>query len=319
MVLRNMGVMMKGKSNQNTIPVFEVRNRFELEDKLSELEDQPSVFAIVISDSVKKIGDWDFSDCSGLSSIFIPDSVKKIGCGAFQNCTGLTSIRVSKGNPVYDSRNDCNAIIETDSNTLITGCENTVIPDSVEEIGEGAFQDCLGLTRIDIPDSVTEIGYQAFSGCANLTRITVGKGNPVYDSRNDCNAIIETDTNMLIAGCENTVIPDSVTEIGINAFCKCVSMTDITIPDSVTQISEYSFSGCTGLTRIIIPDSVTAICSFAFGDCTGLRSVVLPAYVTYIGHFAFSGCTGLSRIVIPDTLTEIHNDAFPEGAEIIFQ
>ena len=91
--------------------------------------------SIVIPDSVTEIGYDAFSGCTGLTSIVIPDSVTKIGCDAFSGCTGLTSIVVSGGNKVYDSRNGCNAIVETKTNTLVTGCKNTVIPDSVTEIG----------------------------------------------------------------------------------------------------------------------------------------------------------------------------------------
>ena len=87
----------------------------------------------------------------------------------FRDSTGLTEIVVENGNPKYDSRNNCNAIIETESNTLIAGCKSTIIPNSVTTIGDRAFQSCTGLTEITIPNSVTSIGFGAFGGCSGLT------------------------------------------------------------------------------------------------------------------------------------------------------
>ena len=131
--------------------------------------------SIEIPDSVTKIGDWAFWCCEGLTSVVIPDSVTKIGQGAFTGCSALTSIIVDKDNRHYDSREECNAIIESDTNTLVAGCSTTVIPDSVTEIGTSAFVNCKGLTSIRIPDSVTKIGEGAFSGCSALTSIIVDK------------------------------------------------------------------------------------------------------------------------------------------------
>ena len=159
----------------------------------------------------------------------------------------------------------------------IGSAEDVVIPDTVTEIGGGAFEGCTGLISITIPDSVTKIGRRAFIGCTGLISIT---------------------------------IPDSVTEIGGAAFYGCTGLISITIPDSVREIGGAAFYGCTGLTSITIPDSVTEIGGFAFTDCTGLRNITIPDSVTEIGDNAFRGCTGLTSITIHDSVTRIGDGAF---------
>ncbi len=257
-----------------------------------------SLTSITIPNSVTGIGYSAFSGCSSLASITIPNSVTWLGAWPFEGCSGLTSINVALQNPVYDSRNNCNAIIDTRSNTLIGGCKNTVIPNTVTAIGERAFQGCSGLTSITIPKSVTSIGGSVFQGCSGLTSMTVDSDNTKYDSREDCNAIIETATNTLIAGFKNSVIPNSVTSIGDNAFNGCSGLTSITIPNSVASIGGGAFNGCSGLTSITIPNSVTSIGDWAFNGCSGLTSITIPNSVTSIGDFAFCDCSGLTSVTV---------------------
>ncbi len=233
--------------------------------------------AISIPEGTTTIKDKSFADYTDLKSIVIPDSVTEIGKQAFKGCTGMTSI---------------------------------VIPDSVTEIGSSAFSGCTGLTSIVIGNSVTEIGDNAFMGCTGLTSIIVSEGNGKYDSRDNCNAIIETEENTLIAGCKSTVIPDSVTKIGNYAFRGCTGLTSTVIPDSVTEIGDCAFYDCTGLTNVVIPDSVTKIGDNAFMGCTGLTSIVIPNSVTSIRRCAFSGCTGLTSIVIPSSIKTIEWGGF---------
>ena len=209
-----------------------------------------SLTAITIPESVTSIGGDAFSSCYNLTAITIPEGVTSIGEWAFYNCSSLTAIVVAKGNKVYDSRGDCNAIIETNSNTLIQGCATTIIPEGVTSIGESAFRSCSSLTAITIPEGVTSIGADAFAYCSGLTSIVVAKGNKVYDSRGDCNAIVETNSNTLIQGCATTIIPEGVTSIGDYAFNGCSSLTAITLPESVTSIGDYAFFSCTSLTDV---------------------------------------------------------------------
>ena len=244
---------------------------------------------IVLPEWLEEIGDNAFSGCSFLEEISLPRWVKKIGNRVFSGCSSLTSIVVSKENQVYDSREDCNAIIQTESNTLIIGCVNTTFPPSVTEIGGSAFYGCSSLTSISIPPSVTKIGYWAFYGCSSLTSIVVSKDNKVYDSREDCNAIIHTKSNTLICGCKNTIISPTVKKIGDSAFGDCSSLANISIPPSVTEIGVWAFHGCSSLTSISIPPSVTKIGDEVFYNCDKLCDTVIPPSVTSLGENVF-GC-----------------------------
>ncbi len=160
---------------------------------------------------------------------------------------------------------------------------------SVTSIGTGAFWSAHSLTSITIPNSVTSIGDFAFNKCP-LTSIRVEDGNTVYDSREECNAIIETATNTLIYGCQSTVIPYSVTNIGCYAFYDCSNLTNITIPNSVRSIEPHAFSGCTNLTSIIIPNSVRIIGTGAFCFCSNLISINIGKFVRNIELHTFSCC-----------------------------
>ncbi|MCQ2294247.1 MAG: leucine-rich repeat protein [Bacteroidales bacterium] len=249
-----------------------------------------SLQSIVIPDSVTEIGSSAFQACSSLQSIFIPDSVTEIGAWAFSGCSSLQSIIIP----------DSVTEIGWQAFSSCSSLQSIVIPDSVRVIWNLAFYGCSSLQSTVIPDSVTSIGDCAFSECSSLQSIIVDKNNPIYDSRNNCNAIIVTVSNMLIAGCKNTVIPDSVTVIGLGAFRGCSSLQSIVIPDSVTEIGSSAFQACSSLQSIFISDSVTEIGGWAFFDCSSLQSIVIPNSVTEIGEWAFAGCSSLLSIKIRD-------------------
>ena len=264
--------------------------------------------SVSIPNSVTSIGGAAFYGCTGLTSVSVPNSVTSIGGDAFSNCTGMTSISIpnsvtSIGSYAFFRCTALTSISIPNSVTVIgvdtfygcTSLTSVSIPNSVTFIGGAAFYGCTGLTSISIPNSVTNIGTEVFCDCRNLLSIVVEEGNTHYDSRDNCNAIIQTDLNMLIYGCNATVIPNSVTNIGNHAFYGCIGLTSASIPNSVTSIGGYAFSGCTGLTSVLIPNSVTSIGYYAFSGCTGLTSVSIPNSVTSIGDDAFY-YTGLTSV-----------------------
>ena len=195
-----------------------------------------------------------------------------------------------------------------------------VIPESVTyddktypvtAIDSYAFWGCSGLTSVTIPNSVTEIGKAAFARCSGLTAIIVDDENTMYDSRDNCNAIIETTTNKLVAACKNTTIPNSVTSIGKQAFEGLSEITSIVIPCMVTSIESSAFYGCTGLTDIVIPNSIVSIGDYAFYGCTGLTSVNLGSEIRKIGASAFRSCNNLTSLTMGNSAYSLGSQAFP--------
>ena len=265
--------------------------------------------SITIPNSVTTIGNYAFLGCTSLTSITIPNSVTSIGEVTFYGCTSLTSVNIpnsvtSIGEMTFSGCTSLTCVnipnsVTTIGNSAFSGCSgltSITIGNSVTTIEYGAFDGCTGLTSITIPNSVTSIGEFAFSNCSGLTSINVEEGNTMYDSRNNCNAIIETESNTLLYGCQTTSILNSVTSIGVGAFSGCSGLTRITIPNSVTNIGYSAFYNCSGLTSITIPNSVTSIEDYAFSKCSGLTSITIPNSVTSIGFSAFYNCSGLTSI-----------------------
>lgn len=256
---------------------------------------------IDVPNGVTKIGKCAFAGCSNLTQIKISDSVTEIAEDAFSECTELQSIVVNDNNPAYTSEENCNAIIEKSTKTLVQGCKNTVIPLYVTTIGEKAFWNCLGLTQIDIPASVTSIQHNPFIKCDNLESIHVSEDNSVYTSGANNDAIIEKATNSLIIACKNTVITEDIKNIGEDAF-EYSKLTEITIPEGVRNIEKYAFYGCGNLTKVIIPSSVETIGDGAFSR-SGLRNVEIMPGAVSIGKGAFG--SAVEKITIPASVTNI--------------
>ena len=220
--------------------------------------------SITLPESITVIGEYAFMDCEGLTSLEIPKTVTRIDRAAFSECHGLTAVTLpgSITSIAQDLFYNC------------YGLTSVTIPETVTSIGAYAFQFCSALTSISIPSQVASIGEWAFKGsgltsvtipasvtsmgtgvfiyCSNLASITVASGNPVYYSKDNCNAILLRSNDYLQEGCKNTVIPNTVKTIGMFAFCGHTGLMSISIPASVTTINSSAFYDCTGLTSITV-------------------------------------------------------------------
>lgn len=243
-------------------PVFWAANKKELEEAVKMYGDKAEApFVVRIPDGVSEIENSAFEEDESVGIILIPDTVTKIGVCAFMECPNL---------------------------------HNVVIPESVNEIDGCAFWKCPKIRNIFIPKSVTKIGGTIITSAET---IKVDPENPVYDSRNDCNAIIETNTNTLINGCCSTIIPDSVTKIAGSAFQFCSDFPIFfKIPDSVCEIEINAFDSC-NLGSLQIPNSISRIEHEVFYG-SQLHTIYIPNSVKYIDTNAFCGCYELTDVHI---------------------
>ena len=239
---------------------------------------------------VTSIGNSAFLYYFYLTSLSLPNSLTTIGNSAFAYCSGFTGDLIIPNSVV--------TIEESAFFTCYSFDGDFVIGNSVTTIGDYAFNSCDGLHGVlNIPNSVESIGSIAFRYC-NFSGMTVDPANPVFDSRDDCNAVIVTETNELIIGCVNTVIPNTVTAIGDDAFCG-LALTSIDIPDSVISIGAGAYAFCFSATGdLTIPNSVEYIGAGAFTQCTGLDgTLTIGESVKFIGDYAFRKCGGFTRAV----------------------
>ena len=235
---------------------------------------------------------------SGLTSVVIGFFVDTIFAGTFDYCTNLKRI-----------------------NSDIDGVAN--IPNSVINIGGGAFRACTSLTSVRLPNELTNLEGYTFSHCDSLTSVTIPDSVKYIGSYafNACSSLTSVGPKGSGASVE---IPSGVTEILDGTFAYCDSLTSVTIPDSVTSISEKgdengAFAYCSSLTSVgpkgsgasvEIPSSVSTINDLTFNECTNLTSVIIPDTVMYIGDNAFYDCIGLTSVAIGSGVTHIGDEAF---------
>lgn len=240
--------------------------------------------------TVTAIGSCAFLYCFYLTDLTIPNTVTTIGDGAFPYCQGFTGDLVIPNSVTA---------IEYGAFQYCLGLTGLVLGNSVETIGDYAFNSCDNLTgTLYIPSNVTSLGGNSFGYCA-LDSIVVDPANSFYDSRDDCNAIIETSTNELITGCRNSFIPNTVTAIGYCAFRGIDGLESVVFPESLVSIGENAFAFCYDLKGdLTIPNSVTTIGPSAFFDCQGLDgTLTIGESVTFIGDWAFRNCWAITSAV----------------------
>ena len=339
--------------NSNNVSVS-VTNRLDNVRYKGDVVIPPTVTYEGATYTVTSIPERVFSFCDSLISLSIPYTVTNIASGVAGYNNNLVALEVDSNNPKYDSRENCNAIIETATDKIIAACNTTVVPNTVKIIGQRAFAGCYKITALNLPNSVESIEYlgyyqcskladlvfpesmksisaNAFDGCSGLTSVTIPKSveyigraafnfsermerlvvdseNPRYDSRNDCNAIIETATNTLLIGCKYTVIPNEIRTIAEAAFYHC-GLTHFEAPDSLKKIERMAF--CYGyFTSMTIPDAVELIDFKTFSNCSRMTELHIGKGVKVIGYRAFEFCYGLPELYIPDNVEELGYEAF---------
>ncbi len=302
------------------------------------------VTKIYFSDMVKRVVTDIMSNCPNLTELVIPDSISEInfsilGMGAFKRLfvpssvtsfafidfdftvlstnpnSGSVEIKVDKDNTKYDSRGNCNGVIETATNKLIYANRRTIIPTTVEIISSSSFN-ISRITQVNIPKSVNTIEHGAFENCLFLEQIYVDGDNNKYDSRNNCNAIIETATNKLIVGCKNTKIPNSIVTIGESAF-ENVPLTYMIIPNSVTSIENKAFRCSSG--SIFVPNSVrTATSAFSgTGLVLGSPPTLYCEFQTLPSGWNVSDCTVKLNYTLEQFKTEMGISSITAGSDYL--
>ncbi len=270
---------------------------------------------------------YDYSNKQKITSITIPKTITEIKCFFSPNI--LEQIVVEEGNPCYNSDNNCNAIIETSTGTLIHGCKNTVIPETVKKIGNSAFYGCKNMTSIDIPNTVSSIGLNAFEGCSKLTEVNIPSSVTNIESYafSNCSSLksvsLPNTLNYLNGSSfeltpwwesyKNNVENQYENIVYINDIAVFLTSNDIdncTLKENTRVIASSLFGYCPNLTSVEIPNSVEIIDDFAFINCENLSSVKLPNSVKRIGQYAFSQCPNLIDINIPNSVTTIDMYAF---------
>ena len=191
--------------------------------------------------NVPTIGLKAFEACTMMQTLKIGKGVTSIGDLAFAQCGSLASIEVDAGNGTYDSRESCNALVHTASNTLLTGSKNTVIPASVTAIADYGFSRC-AFTTFTVPNTVATIGAYAFSDCDALESIELPAGL----------RRIEESTFRNCYALASIAIPEGVTSIGKDSFCSCSALTTITLPAGIEEYGADAFysTGLTSLTSL---------------------------------------------------------------------
>ena len=334
-ILGNKAILSKGKAAASIkIPEY-IRNgnkQFpvtEIGNWAFSIDGAKVITEITFSKNLKIIGDMAFDGCINLKKLHIPSTVTEIKGQPFHDCYGLLQITVDSNNPVYDSRNNCNAIIESKTGKLIKGCINTVIPSDISTIGTDAFFGC-SLVSISIPDGVTTIEGGAFSHCSNLSDVKLPSSLEIIGAAfTDCyklksielpRSVKMLDYTFAQSGLRSIFIPASLEIIKANPLAYCKNLESIVVANNNKYFD--SRSDCNAIIRksdnqllcgcknTVIPNTIKAIGNSAFIGCVGLQKIEIPEGVTVIDKDAFFGCKKLTTISLPSTLNTINSMAF---------
>lgn len=194
-----------------------------------------SIVSIELPQSINSIGNSSFKNCMNLSSIMMSDNVQYIGEQAFANCINLQSLSIPNS-------------VQGIGPNAFSNCYNMKTVEfgsSLKSISYYAFENCRSLKSIKIPKSVQSFGLYSnlnpFVGCSSLESMTVDSENTYFDSRGNCNAIIEKASNKIISGCKLSIIPEDINIIGQEAFKDIVSLKIISLPENLSIIQSGAF------------------------------------------------------------------------------
>lgn len=290
--------------------------------------DNTKIEEIIYPNTVTEISSLSY--LKGLKKFYVRESLVEglINNGynnnAFANCYALESLEISTRHPKYDSRDNCNAVIEKATNTLVFGIKTTVIPESVTKIGNYAFNKNTQLTSINIPSSVKELGLYVFNGCSNLATVSFNEGLTIIGDSSFVGTAIQSITfpNSLISigftafngvtSLSNVSFGNNLQRIGYSAF-QSTSITSINIPNSLKSIDGYAFASTKLSGELIIPENVIEFGPDVFLSCKELIKVTLLQSCD-ITTSMFSGCSNLSEVVLGEHIKKIGNGAFSSVA-----
>ena len=302
---------------------------------------------VVISEGISHIDNYAFASCENLQAISIPASVSRIAPDAFSSCPELREINVDERNRNYDSRDNCNAIIETETEKLVLGCHATRIPPSVKCIGGGAFEGCVKLDSITIPEGVERLEAAVFRGCVRLRHV----GLPLTLRSIYASSLFENCTSLA-----SIHIPANVSTIeGLqwtsNMFGHCTTLDSIVvdsrnktfdsrggcnaiietatdkllygcgntdIPEGIREIGNSAFVSCKRLQTVFLPQSLEKLGVQAFASCHSLEEIHWKKSVEEIPDFAFTRCRSLYIVEIPEGTKRLGDFAFRDCERLCF-